>query len=736
MVYYAKSPNEGGNQVTNQIHLREVSALARQFGSEIYMPSSAWIAGLLHDFGKYSQTFQDVLRGTAANIDHAICAAVYLFCAGKARKDPSYRLVAAVTAAHHSVLRSYKALEPELRELALGSGPGICGSGKKAALIGPAEYQAAYHAFTHDFPDFKFPPTEKFPNDSPDERMLRHRLLFSCLVDADYTASSGKLLPTGEDLESDRLLSRLNAHMEELRAASGSDKRLNSVRDEVFRRCGNAGELPPGLFTLTAPTGVGKTMSLLHFALRHCATHGMRRIILVLPFLTLTEQSQREYEKLVPHILADHSQSRLSEEQRELAARWDAPFIITTSVRFFEGLFSSHPKDCRKLHNIAQSVILFDEAQSLPADLAAATMRAAAALCEAYGCTMVFSTATQPDFSALPELTDWQPREILPDGERYYAALRRTRVCWKLDRPTPLAEIAEEMSGQNSVCAIVNLRRHAVQLFHALKNACSKEEQDSLFFLTTDLCPAHRSAVIDTIRERLRQHLPCRVVSTQCIEAGVDLDFQSMYRALAPLEAIIQAAGRCNRNGTAPGGGVVTVFIPEDERNIYPGDAYRRGAEIVKLLWSDGVLDIHDPEMIAEYYRRLFHDIKDKKKLTEAIAAEDYATVEQEYKLIKKQGVQVVVPYDQALFQTIRQQAEAEGVTPALIKAAAPITVSSFHEELVRQHCEQIPWRRRGAETPTQSDFYLLTTGHERCYQPDMGLQVAAPDIGDDTYMA
>ena len=736
MTYYAKSAGEGGDRTTNQKHLKDVSALARAFGHEICMPSSAWIAGLLHDFGKYSRTFQDVLRGTAANIDHAIYAAVYLFCAGKARKDPSYRLVAAVTAAHHSVLRSYEALEPELRELALGNCSGICGSGKKAALIGPAEYMEAGRAFARDFPDFKFPPLEDFPGDSLDEKMLRRRMLFSCLVDADYTASSEKPLPPGEPLEPDQLLSRLNAHMEELRAASGSDKRLNSVRDEVFRRCGDAGELPPGLFTLTAPTGVGKTMSLLHFALRHCAAHGKRRVILVLPFLTLTEQSQREYEKLVPHILADHSQSRLSEEQRELAARWDAPFIITTSVRFFEGLFSAHPKDCRKLHNIAQSVILFDEAQSLPADLAAATMRASAALCEAYGCTLVFSTATQPDLAALPGLKDWQPREILPDGGRYYAALRRTRVCWKLDRPTPLAEIAEEMAGQDSVCAIVNLRRHAAQLFHALKTARPKEEQDSLFFLTTDLCPAHRSAVIDTIRERLRQHLPCRVVATQCIEAGVDLDLQAMYRALAPLEAIIQAAGRCNRNGTAPGGGVVTVFIPEDARKIYPGDAYQRGAEIVKLLWADGVLDIHDPAIIAEYYRRLFRNARDRKELTAAIAAEDHEAVEQEYKLIKKQGVQVVVPYDQALFQTIRQQAETEGVTPALIRAAAPITVSSFHEDLVRQHCEQIPWRRRGAETPTQSDFYLLTTGHERCYQPDMGLQLAAPDIGDDTYMA
>lgn len=733
MVYYAKSTGKTGEQTTNQMHLKDVSELARQFGDDIHMPSSAWIAGRLHDFGKYSQAFQNVLHGTATNIDHAICAAIYLFCIGKTQKSLSYRLVAAVMAAHHSSLRSYASLEPELRELAYGNGSNICGTGKKAALIGPAAYREAECAFVRDFPDFKFLRLEKFPDDSPDERMLRHRMLFSCLVDADYTVSSERPLPLGEDLEPDRLLCRLAVHMDELRAKSKSDTSVNAIRDEVFRRCGDAGTLPPGLFTLTAPTGVGKTMALLHFALQHCAVHGKRRIILVLPFLTLTEQSQREYETLIPHILADHSQSRLSEEQRELAARWDAPFIITTSVRFFEGLFSAHPKDCRKLHNIAQSVILFDEAQSLPADLATATMRSVTALCASYGCTMVFSTATQPDFSALPGLKDWQPREILPDVGHYYAALRRTRVCWRLDRATPLAEIAAEMAGKDSVCTIVNLRRHAAQLFHTLKNTCPSEEHDGLFFLTTDLCPAHRSKIIDTIRERLRKHLPCRVVATQCIEAGVDLDFQTMYRALAPLEAIIQAAGRCNRNGKVPGGGVVTVFIPEDDRKIYPGAAYQRGAEIVKLLWADGKLDIHNPEIIAEYYRRLFRDIQDG--LTESILAEDYEAVEQEYKLIKKQGVQVVVPYDQALFQSIRQQAEAEGVTPALIQAAAPITVSSFQEELVRQHCEQIPWIRKRGEGPQQSDFYLLTTGHEECYQPDMGLQLAVWDMDDETYM-
>lgn len=663
MIYYAKSANEYGNRLTNCQHLQHVASLARQFGEEVGMPACGEMSGLLHDFGKYALRFQQVLDGTACNIDHAICAAAFLYGCRIVNR-PSYRMVASVIAAHHSYLQAYDFLVPELRELLLGEGSGTSHSGKQTALFGPAEYQEAQATFLQDFPSFSFQDLENFPDEPLLEKMLRTRMLFSCLVDADYTSSAGHSLEVAETFHPDQLLRDLYTYMQLLRQNSHSDPHVNALRDEVFHLCGEAGDTAPGLFTLTAPTGVGKTLALLHFALRHCAAQSKRRIILVLPFLTLTEQSQTIYEKLISHILTDHSQSRLSEEQQELAARWDAPFIITTSVRFFESLFSCHPKDCRKLHNIAQSVVLFDEAQSLPADLASATMQAANTLSQQYGCTVVLSTATQPDFSALPDMKNWCVREILPDARRYYAALRRTRVDWRLNAPMSLQKLAREMAPQSSVCAIVNLRRHALQLFYELKAACPAEEHESLFFLITDLCPAHRSNNINAIRTRLRDGKPCRVVSTQCIEAGVDLDFAFMYRALAPLEAIIQAAGRCNRNGTTPDKGVVTVFIPEDSHNIYPGDFYWKAAEIVKRMQSEGELDIHDPSTIARYYRLLFNTTQERPKLAQAILAEDYPGVEQAYRLIQQQGVQVVVPYPSKieLFQTISHRARTEGL--------------------------------------------------------------------------
>ena len=719
--YYAKSADETGQQETNQQHLSQVAELALQFGKEISLPVTAWLCGMFHDFGKYSALFQKVLDGTAGGIDHAICGAVYLY-ATKAQGREAYRLAVAVIAAHHSTLRSYESLLPEMGSILKGQGCGICATGKRAALFGIQEYQEAIGAFCRDFPTFSFRKLESGEKGTPLESMLRTRMLFSCLVDADYTVSSQKEFRGETSLHAGQLLQTLNTYMDRLRAGSQADGELNRIRDRVFERCGEAGEQKPGIFTLTAPTGVGKTLSLLHFALRHCiANQGLRRIIVVLPFLTLTEQSQREYEKLIPHILTDHSQSRLSEEDRELVARWDAPFIITTSVRFFEGLFSCQPKDCRKLHQIAQSVILFDEAQSLPTDLMTATVQTAAALCKDYGSTVVLSTATQPDFGALPEVQRWQPREILPEGKRYYRALKRVNVDWKLNEPTPLKSIAAEMRRQDSTCALVNLRRHAAELFQELKQHAPAEE---LFFLTTELCPAHRSAVISEIRARQKQGLCCRVVATQCIEAGVDLDFHTMYRALAPLEAIIQAAGRCNRNGRATDGGWLKVFIPEDERRIYPGDSYQKGAEIVKIMWAAGCLDIHDPDVIADYYRRLFHGARDREALTRAIFSEDYEAVRQEYRLIRRQGVQVIVPYDPELFHQIKLQAQRDGLTPALIKQAAPITVSTYEAASVRKHCEPVLWHRGRQDGNVESDFFLLLAGHEGCYQSDMGLRL------------
>lgn len=587
MIYYAKSPNPQGYQQTVKEHLQAVAELAQKFGTPMGLATAAELAGQTHDFGKYSQAFQEILSGTRSGVDHAMGGACYLEAVY--RGSVGARPVIEAVNGHHNGLVAYDEIRSE----------------------------------------------------------------------------------------------------------------LHAVADPRKRPCGNG----------------GKTLALLHFALRHCLKHGKQRIIMVLPFLTLAEQSAEVYSKIIPDVLIDHSQSDLPEDAWELAARWSAPVIITTSVRFFESLFSDRPAACRKLHNIANSVVLFDEAQSLPADLTSVTLRAVNELCSRYHTTMVFSTATQPDFSARKNLT-WKPREILPESGEMFRALQRVKVEWRFGEDTPLETIAEEMSGQDSVCAIVNLRRHARQIVGRLSELCPK---DTVFYLTTDLCPAHRSKQIKRIRERLKNNLPCRVVATQCIEAGVDLDFRTMYRALAPLDAIIQAAGRCNRNGGAMGR--VTVFCPADPRMPYPDQWYSNAAVTVQEM--EPPFSIHDPENVREYYRRLFHGKKDKQKLRAAIDSRSFAQTAAEYRLIDNAGAQAIVPYSGAdvSYASIAKRMRDEGVTHALLKEAAPITVTCFAKNL-KIYAEEIPFAGHGKTQTAGSGVFLLCPQYTDLYSDELGLHL------------
>lgn len=728
--YYAKS----NPLILNKDHLAEVGKLAERYGEEIGRKEEGGVAGRLHDFGKYSDRFQGVLLGTHHGIDHAIGGAVYLYLR-KNRARIRYTSVIESILGHHDGLRSMD----ELNERWQAENYAVCLTQKEPALSTKEEYLNAAKAFgTYHFPKFSAPELPGPAFDYPVEAMLDTRMLFSCLVDADYTISALEKNPeylkesVGQALDAEASLRTLFQHMDELRKTSTAKESLNRLREQVFTTCGDMGErCEPGLFRLTAPTGVGKTMAMLYFALRHCQTHGLRRIIVVLPFLTLAEQTEEEYKKLIPGLLVDHSQKDLPEEARELAARWDAPLVITTSVRFFESLFSDRPTTCRKLHHIANSVVLFDEAQSLPAQLAPATLRAVHRLCERYHCTMLFSTATQPEFGALPPLQKgnksvWEPIELLPDHADLYHQMHRVNAVWCLEKDTLLADIAEEMAQQSSVCAIVNLRRHARTLFQQLSKACGGEKE-SLFLLSTDLCPAHRLEVVETIKKRLKQGQPCRVVATQCIEAGVDLDFDAMYRALAPLEAIIQAAGRCNRNGRLPNGGQLTVFIPDEVGKLYPGGEYERAANVVKDLWSKTRrgLDLDDPALIAEYYALLFAGSKEDPALKQALTQKNYPAVREAYQLIRQQGIQVIVPWGKPEnFQAIAKEVLDHGLSGELLRKAAPITVSCFEREWVEQHATPLYYINRRYGQKTESGYYVLNTGHEACYDNVIGLNV------------
>ena len=727
--YNAKSANSFHSEISNQEHLKNVALLARKFGAEIGKAEAAELAGVIHDFGKYADRFQGVLRGTYQGVDHAMPGAAELYqllnLKGMRRSCADGICAVEAVAGHHDGLTGLPQIQDGLEEMMTSEDWDDCPSEKLPSLRGKKEFRQAEATFARDFPDFNMPQLrEKVDGTRGNlEKMLDTRMLFSCLVDADYSASASDDDPdymeknSRPPLDAQAMLKKLESHLAHLRETSTADIGVNAIRDEVFAQCGEAGDRPMGLFTLTAPTGVGKTMAMLHFALRHCARHQLHRIIVVLPLLTLAEQVQKEYQHIFPEILVDHSQQSLPEEARELASRWDSPVILTTSVRFFESLFSADPQNCRKLHNIANSVVLFDEAQSLPASLAAATAGAVNALCRTYRCTMVFSTATQPDFSALPK-TSWQPEQIISEPERLFHQMQRVNTRWCRD--ITLEQVAEQMSMETNACCIVNLRHHARKLFDLLRERVGTS--DGVFYLTTDLCPAHRLSIVAEIKRRQREAKRCIVVATQCIEAGVDLDFDRMFRAMAPLESIVQAAGRCNRNGKLPGGGNMIVFRPQEDGRLYPGDSYERAATVVINLWADvDAPELNDLGQIKQYYKRYFSGETGNAGLEAALKKKNYKSVAKNYKLIKKAGVCLIVPWsgEMELFQKICRAAQEGCVTPALLREAAPITITCYDEAAIRECAAPLTLRK--GKMFVETGCYLLNPGFESRYDSVTG---------------
>lgn len=735
--YYARSANASGEKETLGHHAQRVSTLCGDFLKPIGYAEIGNILGGLHDFGKASERFAEVLEGKRVHVNHAYPGAALAYIRYNQKKTA--RTLAAVIAAHHSHLDSSCILR--LKELMQGTGTGCDEEGNTFSLFGMAEMKEALEVFQAESPGLM---QLKIPQPLPDEEdpiadMLLSRFLLSALADADYSASAEHFEPdylkvhTGTALNPEEALEHLLQVQTEKQKFSTSSSSLNALRNQLFQNCLQAAELPPGLFTLTAPTGLGKTLSLFAFALKHCIKYRqMRRIIVILPYLAIMEQNVREYRRVLPELLESHSAAVLDEKASNLAERWDAPCIITTNVGFFEPLFSARPTDCRHLHQLADSVIVLDEAQSLPPDLLDATLQTVKLLCCQYNCTVVFSTATQPSFQHLPGL-QWRPTEIVPNPEKLFQATRRVIYDWRIEQPVSYRQIAEELVSVRQGCVIVNLRSHAEKLFRILDEMMPQWESEGLFYLTSDLCGAHRSRVLEGIKERLAEGKCCYLVASQCVEAGVDLDFPVVYRALAPLESIIQAAGRCNRNGDSPEGKVV-VFLPDEEHLYPPGAYYERAAVCVKTLASRHPIDCFHLKHIEEYYEMLYSNSEgDKEKLRKALQERDYMKVQEEYKLIDSRGVQVIVPWEDEmeLFRSVQKEYERTGLTQNLIRRARPLTVSSFAEKKIQECCIPLLFRTYG-RSEVQTGWYLL--GNQECYHEKLGLNFGALEAFDGIF--
>lgn len=540
-MYIAHKSKEGTVQ-TLKMHLQGVSDLAAAFAAPFGAGEHAAFAGILHDAGKYSPAGQKRMQDPehTAKVDHATAGAKIALN----RKDP---FAASAIVGHHGGM-------PDLG--GKGSVEGDCtlqGRCKKE-LTGELDYSAYWQENSIDekspIPEWLIKDQKAFA------RQFYTRMLFSCLVDADFLDTESFMNPTSlrkhSTVSMNEMLDRLQRYISPWLQRAGS--LLNEKRNEILKECLEKGTGRPGLYTLTVPTGGGKTVSSLAFALTHAVAHGMSRIIYVVPYISIIEQNAAIFADILgeDNVLEHHSgvetdatndQEEEQVQRRMLATEnWDSPIIVTTAVQFFESLFSNKPSKCRKLHNIANSVIIFDEAQMMPLDYLRPCVQAICELTRKYHVTAVLCTATQP--SLQPFIQEYLPgettQEICQNPDELKAFFRRVR--FRDGGSLHLNQVAESLMMKDQVLCIVNTRKKAQELFHMLPDEGS-------YHLSTWMTPEHRSAKLKEIRERLTGGEKCRVISTSLLEAGVDIDFPQVWREKAGLDSILQSAGRCNREG-------------------------------------------------------------------------------------------------------------------------------------------------------------------------------------------
>jgi len=711
MKYLAHSKNDHGQTHSAKDHLASVAMFASEFAGKATWSGEATLAGFLHDLGKYADLFQARLRGEASGLDH--------WSAGAWVALSEYQAVAAALAiqGHHIGLQ-----QGDIQSLRGLAQPHPSHLKLSDTDLSRLKLRAIADEVDLSKPDrCIFTPPEIFNRQLAD--MLDVRMLFSCLTDADFLDTEahfeGMLRGKGPELDAPTALQALTDFMNgSVRKTSKADQSVLDARNSLWAMVTSAADRPPSLLTLTAPTGSGKTLAMLKFALEHAACNpGIKRIILAVPFLSIIEQTATIYRdvfKSFPanYVLEHHSLAGLGSEEtkddaeaaterarRLLSENWDAPIIITTNVQLLESLFSNRPSACRKLHNMMDAVIMFDEAQTLPQSLAVSTLAALSHLSTAYRSTVLFATATQPAFDTLDHVVSaivpagWRPVEAAPDHAELYQTLRRYEVLWPDEGESKdWPGLADEIRGEDQVLCVVNLKRHAQAILDELKN------NEAVFHLSTNLCALHRREVLEDVRSRLANKLPCRLISTQCIEAGVDVDFPVVYRAMAPLDAIAQAAGRCNREGRLSDDngnrkmGTVLVFEPNvagDYRKRYPTRAYYQAAEVTRSMLINARrsgldrLDLSDPQVFRAYYRALY-DLNNletmNNELSDAIAAVDFVRVAQEYRLIDQSAIQVLVPFSayRDQFEELQRQQDEEGINSQWIRKAQGLAVSVF----------------------------------------------------------
>lgn len=621
-------------------HLRNVASIAAGFfaGPDDRSAGIAKIAGavgLAHDAGKYAAAVQRHLRNCDGDRPvHATLGGQIL--AG--RYGVLGRLIAFAVLGHHGGLPDGAGGEGRSLEVRLGDGRDAAAEQRFFAENALPEA-------------LSLPPLAYGPESMAFEASLLVRMLYSALVDADFLDTERYFQPEVAAMR-DRapdwqaLTQRYARHMQSL-LCSAADTPVNRARAGVLRQCRAAGRLPQGIFSLTVPTGGGKTLASLGFALEHRMAHpNIRRIVYAIPFTSIIEQNAEVFRAVLGDeaVLEHHSTVNFPDDEdtaRLASENWDAPLVVTTNVQLFESLYAAGPARCRKVHNLQNSILLLDEAQALPDGMLRPCLQMLRSLVRNWNVTVVLMTATQPELSNVwPEET--QVREIVDDVPGLFAALRRVEMGF-LGGLSDAEMCARLRSDKRALC-IVNSRRHAQKLYGLLAG------EEGVFHLSALMCPKHRSRRLAEIRTRLQDRdMRCIVISTSLVEAGVDLDFPTVYRALSGLDSVAQAAGRCNRNGEMDALGRVFVFMPEDASA--PVQTQKAGNDALQLV---GLYDdlLAKPAMDHYFRMRFGHGADlDRADILPRIAEQKrglfpFRAIARDFQMIQSAGEPLMIPLD------------------------------------------------------------------------------------------
>lgn len=715
-------------------HLFNVAGLSRKLADKFDSGHWGYLAGLWHDLGKYLEDFQRRLQGENVSVEHAGVGA----CLAYEQWGGNGLPIAFTIAGHHSGL-------PNLQNSEAGLPTHLIDRIKrnKAAL------SRCRHLIPEDIITQSLPALPSFLAggnnlSAADKEQICYaremwiRFLFSCLVDADRLDTALFCAP---EKEKDRggyadihtlkeLCDKYIDRKTESLAPALRNQRINQARLAILEQCRKAAKKPPGIFALTVPTGGGKTLSGMSFALNHAARHELHRVIVVIPYTSIIEQNAGVYRDClgVENVLEHHASLDPEKEKaekgpeatkkHELAAEnWDAPVIVTTTVQFFETLFSAKASRVRKLHNISNSVIILDEVQTLPPGMLNPILNGLKQLSDSYNCSIVLSTATPPALAARRRFEQGLP-EVVPIIEKsrnLSKKLKRVEFYWpEQDSPSMSDdELAEELSQYPRVLCVVHRRKDARLLAQKLEEITG----EAVFHLSALMCPDHRLLKIEKIQETLQSDKPCRVISTQLIEAGVDIDFPVVYRAVAGLDSIVQAAGRCNREGWLDCGKVV-VFKSQSKP---PPGVPRTSVDIMEGLLREfeNKIDTEDPGVFEYYFRQLyFHSATDVKNIQANRRAFNYATVGRDFKLIEDGfAYTVIVPWGDAekRIAALRQAIDNGFPKKNHLRALQPFTVNIYQHSFANLY-------QAGALEEIIDGVFVIMPTHHYLYNEKFGL--------------